>query len=111
MLRPLTEADVEFEIECVPEDLPIQGNASAINDEADAQLEKDLRDQLERGNEWAWCLVRVTARWAAILFGTRVAPGAGTCFCRFVTSPMRFGTKAAGQSADRLGVWIGRSSR
>jgi hypothetical protein len=64
MLRPLTEADVEFEIECVPEDLPIQGNASAIDDETDAQLERDLREQLERGNEWAWCLVRVTARWA-----------------------------------------------
>ena len=64
MLRPLTEADVEFEIECVPEDRPVYGNASTIDGETDAQVEQDIREELAHGNEWAWCLVRVTARWA-----------------------------------------------
>ena len=64
MVRALTEDEVEFSIDCVPEDIPIRGNASAFDEETDAQVEKDIRDQLARGNEWAWCVVRVTARWA-----------------------------------------------
>jgi hypothetical protein len=63
MVRPLTEAEVEFEIECVPEDLPVRGYASAIDDEADARVEMGIRKDLAGGNDWAWCIVRVTARW------------------------------------------------
>ena len=62
MVRQLTESEVEFVVDCIPEDLPITGNASAIDEVTDALVEAHIRDQLARGNEWAWCVVRVTAR-------------------------------------------------
>jgi hypothetical protein len=62
-LRELTADEVEFILECEPEDTPIEGNASAIDPETDARIEKWIRDQLDSGNEWAWCAVTVTARW------------------------------------------------
>ena len=62
--KPLTEADVEFTIECLPEDVPVRGNAMASGDpEVDKETEDYILDQLERGNEWAWCCVRVAAHW------------------------------------------------
>lgn len=54
--------DVEFELECMEEDIPFKGNCSAIDDETDAEQEQWIRDQLDRGNEWAWCYVRVVAK-------------------------------------------------
>jgi len=63
MVRKLTADEVEFSLECHPEDIPIEGNASAIDEETDAETEGWIRDQLEAGNEWAWCRVRVVARW------------------------------------------------
>jgi hypothetical protein len=52
----------EFEIECLPEDLPVRGNASFIDEETDRAIEDRIIADLERGNEWAWCTVKVTAR-------------------------------------------------
>jgi hypothetical protein len=62
-MKRLTAADVEFEIECLPEETAILGNASAIDPETDAETEQWIYDQLAKGNDWAWCCVRVTARW------------------------------------------------
>lgn len=62
-MRKLTERDVEFTVKCLPEDIPVEGNASAIDDATDAEIVKDIYDQLERGNQWAWCTVKVTAKW------------------------------------------------
>lgn len=44
-----------------PEQIPFEGNASAIGPEEDAETNHWIRDQLERGNDWAWCHVEVTA--------------------------------------------------
>lgn len=63
MLRKLTLGAVEFSLEIHPEDIPIEGNCSAIDDETDASTERWIREQLERGNEWAWCTVVVKAQW------------------------------------------------
>lgn len=52
----------EFEIECLPEDLPVRGNASFIDEETDRENEDRIIADLERGNAWAWCTVKVTAR-------------------------------------------------
>lgn len=59
--------DVEFAVECLPEDIPVEGNAMASGDDSvDQAVEQQIVDQLESGNEWAWCTVRVTARIADI---------------------------------------------
>lgn len=56
-------ADVEIEIACLPETLEVRGNAlaSGVDDEDRACEDKIIAD-LENGNEWAWCCVRVTAK-------------------------------------------------
>ena len=62
-LRQLAEADVEFRIRCQPEEIPFVGNCCCIDDATDQRTEEWIRDQLERGNDWAWCQVTVTASW------------------------------------------------
>ena len=54
--------DVEFDVECMPEDVQIEGNALASgDDDADRECEQDIMEQLASGNQWAWCTVRVVA--------------------------------------------------
>lgn len=51
-------------VECLPDDLPIRGNALASgNDTEDKACEDAIIDDLESGNEWAWCCVKVTYKW------------------------------------------------
>jgi hypothetical protein len=63
MIRELTMDEVHFDIRCEPEDVPIEGNCSAIDPKTDRKQERWIQRQLDRGNEWAWCMVIVTARW------------------------------------------------
>jgi hypothetical protein len=58
--------DVEFEIICSPEDMQIEGNASAIDEETDRQIVNNIISQLNDGNEWAWCSVNVKAKWKGL---------------------------------------------
>ena len=51
----------EITIECLPEEIEIEGNASCWNDGTDEAYAQSIRDDLERGNDWAWCQVKVTA--------------------------------------------------
>jgi hypothetical protein len=63
-LRELRADEVEFVTLCHPEDISIEGNCMASgDDEVDATQEQWVRDQLDGGNEWAWCMVEVVARW------------------------------------------------
>lgn len=62
----IKSSDVTWKIECLPEDMRIEGNASAIDDETDAKIASDIREQLENGNEWAWCSVKVTGVWEGL---------------------------------------------
>src|SRR3990170_8981247 len=63
-LRKLTEAEVEFEVTHEQDDAPVRGNAQATDDDAaDKQVEDEILENLERGNAWAWCTVRVKAKW------------------------------------------------
>ena len=53
---------IQYRIECQPEDIPIRGNVCASGDEShDLECENAVIESLERGNEWAWCCIRVTA--------------------------------------------------
>lgn len=63
-MRPITEKDVEWSIKCEPDYEPIRGNVLASgNDEEDRKAEHWVVDELGRGNQWAWCYVRVTGKW------------------------------------------------
>lgn len=61
MIRELTADEVEFTVECHPEECSIEGNACAH--EGCDECHDWIRDQLDSGNEWAWCSVRVVASW------------------------------------------------
>lgn len=59
--EPLTIDDVTWTVEALPEETPIEGNALVSGDDAtDTAAEDAIREQLESGNVWAWCTVRVT---------------------------------------------------
>jgi len=61
-IRDLTEDEVEFEVEAEPEYIAPEGCFASGDDEADAEMCKQIRKDAE-WNEWAWCCVKVTARW------------------------------------------------
>ena len=62
MPKRLTESDVTFRIEILPDDTPIRGNAIASgDDDLDRQVENEIIDRLDSGDIWAWCCVRVVA--------------------------------------------------
>lgn len=59
---------IEIKVFCEPEELPIEGNALASgSDSADREAENDIRDQLEDGNDWAWCCAHVRVTYKGIL--------------------------------------------
>jgi hypothetical protein len=62
-MRKLTRKNVEITLECLPEDCPLEGNVSCIDDETDAANIAYVREQLESGNDWAWFTARVTVHW------------------------------------------------
>jgi hypothetical protein len=54
---------VEYEVRVEPEDLPYKGNCMASGDEDyDREVEQWITDELNKGNEYAWCGVMVIAR-------------------------------------------------
>lgn len=59
-------SQVDFTIEAMPEDIPFEGNCSAIDDETDKANEDMIREQLDNGNEWASCTVKVTASYKGL---------------------------------------------
>jgi hypothetical protein len=64
MVRELTADEVKFEVEALPEDAAVRGNAMASGDEKiDQEAEDEILERLDRGDIWAWCTVRVVAKW------------------------------------------------
>lgn len=60
MSYKLTLEDIDFTIEALEEISSVEGNALASgDDEQDRKAEEYIYRQLEAGNEWAWCCVRV----------------------------------------------------
>ena len=53
---------VEFIVEIGPEEVPVRGNVVASGDvDYDREMENEVLADLEAGNDWAWCMVKVTA--------------------------------------------------
>lgn len=58
----LTREAVTFELEVAPEDQSYVGNCSCIDRETDHENERWIREQLDAGNDLAWCGIIVRAR-------------------------------------------------
>ena len=52
---------VTFSLSMAQDDTPLEGNVTAIDDETDAENERIIRERLQSGDDWAWCVVTVTA--------------------------------------------------
>lgn len=50
-------------IKCLPEDMPIKGSFDSGDDALDLETENKIYADLESGNQWAWCVVKVRATW------------------------------------------------
>jgi hypothetical protein len=59
-------ADATITVECEPEMQSVRGAFATGEDELDRQLESEIQDRIDRGDEWAWCCVRVTVELAGI---------------------------------------------
>lgn len=57
----MKEIPVTYKLEIEEEDTAPEGNASAIDPETDAEILSEIRRRLDRGDLWAWCVVKVTA--------------------------------------------------
>lgn len=66
---------VEVTLTSEPEEEDYRGNCSAIDDETDRETERWISDQLQRGNDWAWCWVKVEVAW----YGFRAVDTLGMC--------------------------------
>lgn len=63
MLRELTEDEVEFDLTIEEMDEHPRGFFASDEPELDAQQVADIMNRLRQGDLWAWCSVKVTARW------------------------------------------------
>lgn len=65
----IPENEIHWTLTCNPEHVQIKGNASAIDDETDSKIETWIKNQLRRGNTWAWCSVTLEASWRGLVVG------------------------------------------
>jgi hypothetical protein len=58
----MNKPEIRYTLECLPEEIPIRGNAMASGDDNfDRETENQIIADYESGNEWAWCCVKMTA--------------------------------------------------
>lgn len=63
-MRLLRKDEVEFRLEIEPEETAVRGNFMATEDpEQDKRDEDEIIARLNRGDDWAWCLVIVKGYW------------------------------------------------
>jgi hypothetical protein len=63
----LEAKDCEVELEALPEDMELEGNVSAMGDpDVDEAAEQAVREKLESGNEWAWCVAKVSVEYEGV---------------------------------------------
>jgi len=62
-LRKLRAEEVTFELSIEPEEDGPEGHFASGDDAVDAENCAAIRERLDRDEQWAWCIVTVTARW------------------------------------------------
>ena len=64
-MREFQPTEIKFTLRCGAEHIPIRGNAMASGDDAaDRETEDEIIEDVERGNQWAWGNVTVSASWS-----------------------------------------------
>ncbi len=63
VVRELTAEEVEFTLEVEDEHIPVEGHFATDEPELDRKQEQEILSRLRRGDTWAWCCVKVTAKW------------------------------------------------
>ena len=58
-LRSINDKRLTWTLTAEPEEVSIEGNASAWGEPEDSEYAAKIRAQLDTGNEWAWCCVAV----------------------------------------------------
>ncbi len=58
--------DIDFKIECL-EEFEHPNNCFALDDESQEEVVGRILRDLENGNEWAWCCVRVVGNYRSII--------------------------------------------
>lgn len=65
--RKLMHDDVVIRIHCLPEEIPVRGNACCSGDEEfDRSVEDAIISRLNQDDDWAWTTVSVVAEWEGI---------------------------------------------
>lgn len=59
MAKKILPEDVKYTIRCIPRELSI-GDVAGFSDKAPPEW---IQQELDFGNQWAWCDVEVTAKW------------------------------------------------
>lgn len=66
-MKKIPMSEIDFTIECHPEDDSPVGNVSASGDAGyDREIENQVMKDLESGNEWAWCRAVVRGEWKGL---------------------------------------------
>jgi len=66
-LRDIIKEEATIKVECLPEEMSLRGNCMASGDaEFDKQCEDKIIQDYENGNDWAWCIAKVTTNWEGL---------------------------------------------
>ena len=58
---------IVIDLSISPDDVSPEGQFASGDDEADRAMVKDIYRQIDQGNTWAWCNVRVRATFAGFM--------------------------------------------
>lgn len=63
MFKPLTESEVQFTLEALDEDSSPIDSFGYDTEEENEQAAKEIQEDIDSGNPYAWFVAKVTARW------------------------------------------------
>lgn len=66
-MKVITKGEISFTLTCLEEHAPVRGNALASGDDAeDRKAEDKIIRRLDKGNQWAWCTVKLVGRFKSL---------------------------------------------
>ncbi len=62
----INASDCNFSLTCLPEDSGPEGHFASGDDDMDREDCAAIRADYDSGNDWAWCVAKVTATWRGL---------------------------------------------